>query len=237
MGASAIVEALAAGENVLLLREPGSGNSVASTRSPRGGAAGLHPLIYRFSDIRRLFASGAEMQALEKLVADDGRSGAHIVIVDGLDEASGTDTGDGRTVSRWLQELADLGSMLISCRAADYREHLAAYVEPIGFDALQTLEPWRVKIEFESLVRKLAARSLEPDDNLIEVVKRKESLARLVTTPLFARMLTLIGPSGADDGASPKMTCIERSSSGSRTGRQRSLRWPASTSTIHTLFG
>jgi predicted MPP superfamily phosphohydrolase len=200
LGASDIVDVLTSGQNVLLLGSPGSGKSVAIHETARVAlSAGLSPLVYRFSDVRRLFSSGEELQALKRLVGNRRRGGKHVILVDGLDEASGTDTGGGRTVGRWLSELSALGPLLVSCRAADYKLHLSAYVEPVGFDALVTLQPWRVQVEFRTFVARLVEQRLVPNDDLIDVVQKSETLARLVRVPLFARMLTLIGPTGAGD--------------------------------------
>ncbi|MEA2901691.1 MAG: hypothetical protein QOH36_1578 [Actinomycetota bacterium] len=203
VAADELIIGMAKRENVLLLGSPGIGKSVALYELAQlARVRGITPLVYRLSELRRLFASGEEFASLQNKLANAAPEELPVFFVDGLDEAGVTDGSGARNLSSWLSTLAEMGPLAASCRSVDFERHLAAYVEPIGFEKIVTVSPWRAEVEFRSFIEKLVAADHLPDLSLSELALARDALRRLVEIPLFARMLTLIGPADSTDVAS-----------------------------------
>lgn len=99
-----------------------------------------------------------------------------------------------------LGELAELGTVVVSCRTADFEQYLASYVaESVDFSSVWRLEPWRHNVEFANFIQILETRGVVKESELLEVVDSTPALQELVSCPLFARMLTLVGAQHASD--------------------------------------
>lgn len=187
---SALVARLRGGESVLLLGEPGSGKSL----SLYGVAldlqeAGLLPVPLRALDALEvtddLRGSGLQLAALPDAV----------LLIDGLDEASDL-TGDGPPTTALLEFLQH-APVLVTSRTREYEEWIAFETTTVSFDEVFVLRSWSVDREFADYLTRLQGNGLIADPELYRTVVASERLTRLVTRPLYARMLTFIGPDAA----------------------------------------
>lgn len=183
------------GKHVLILGSPGSGKSVALySLAERLKTLGAKPIPLRFSDLRRLFASGIGLSHGFSVGEEDK---SVVVLVDGLDEAS-VSAGIGvRTISQWLEEIARQFTLVLSCRRAEFEMQLAAYVAQISFSHLAHLKFWRPEVEFKDFIDRLVAAGLLQDDSLLSLVDSDATIQSFAARPLFARMLCLVGSEAA----------------------------------------
>lgn len=180
----------AAGRNILVLGAPGSGKSVTLFEIARQlQGMGEVPLPMRFSSLRRLFKSkGGPERGL-----DYNRNGRKpIFLVDGLDEASVTNSLGPKAISEWLNTIAEDFTLVLSCREAEYETQLSAYVSNISFSRIAQMRAWDVENEFKSLINRVVAAGLLPDHALWESVNADADLKNLASRPLFARMLCFV---------------------------------------------
>ncbi|GAB3077488.1 NACHT domain-containing protein [Micromonospora schwarzwaldensis] len=187
---AALVARLCGGESVLLLGEPGSGKSL----SLYGVAlalrrAGLRPIPLRALDALEVVGD-LRTAGLDPMEAADA-----VVLVDGLDEAS--ELADGGPLTAALLDLLGHGPALVTSRTREYEEWIAFETTGISFDEVFVLRGWSVEIEFADYLSRLQRHGLITDPGLYRTVVTSERLTRLVKRPLYARMLTFIGPDAA----------------------------------------
>lgn len=187
---AALVERLRRGESVLLLGEPGSGKSL----SLYGVAlalqrAGMLPLPLRALDAPEILGG------LRGAGLDPAAVTGAVVLVDGLDEAS--ELAADSPLAAALLELLRRVPALVTSRTREYEEWIAFETTAISFDEVFVLQGWSVEIEFADYLVRLRRHGLIADPDLYRTVVASQRLARLVARPLYARMLTFIGPDAA----------------------------------------
>lgn len=182
---------ISGGNHALLLGDPGSGKSVAIYKLAQSlRELGYQAIPIRFSDLRRLFASGLPF---ERTLTISNDNKAIIVLVDGLDEASVTDSIGVQTISTWLEKLSTRFTVVISCRRAEFESYLSRYVATIVFSEVVNLNLWRLEVEFAKFVYRLVELDYLKENSLVNLVSKSPMLGRLASRPLFARMLCNIG--------------------------------------------
>ncbi|MET8003723.1 hypothetical protein [Nonomuraea glycinis] len=188
-----VAQALSEGRSVLLLGEPGAGKSVALYELVRRCLdQGLLPFPVRARDHRDLLSD----QAWPGLSSVPGS----VLFLDGLDEAAT----EREHLAIGLGELLRLRPALVTSRRREYEHELSPLLLEAEFDEIYVLVPWRVEVEFADYLRRLAGAGLvEKPGPLYGTVTGSEDLSRLVTRPLYARMLTFIGEHAAHDVGSP----------------------------------
>ncbi|MFY1615966.1 hypothetical protein [Micromonospora sp. WMMD736] len=187
---AALAARLQARESVLLLGEPGSGKSL----SLYGVAlalqqVGVLPVPLRALDAPEVLAelrgAGFDTTAVPEVV----------LLVDGLDEAS--DLVDDEPLATALLDLFRCAPALVTSRIREYEEWIVFETTSVTFDQVFVLRNWSVEVEFADYLVRLQRRRLIADPGLYRTVVTSERLTRLVQRPLYARMLTLIGPDAA----------------------------------------
>jgi hypothetical protein len=186
-----VVRFLAEGRSVLLLGEPGGGKTLAMYQLASTCAeAGLTPVPVRARETAAVLAR-AGWAALRA-----AGSGV-VVLLDSLDEAADVIAKDqGRFVAD-LAELLSAGPYVVSSRVRDYEELASAGFPDPGFDAVFVIRPWTLDGEFRDYLSRLAGAGLLDEPALYEAVIGSEDLSRLITRPLYARMLTFVGERAA----------------------------------------
>ncbi len=193
-----IVQLLTAGRSCLVLGEPGAGKSLAlywiANECLR---AELVPLALPARGAAEFFGSpewdliSSGRPELERLA----------IFIDGIDEA----------VAAWeraglpqglLSQLARF-PCLITSRTREFEQSAVLRQTDVAFDSAYVLQGWAVHKEFKEYLDRLArAGLLRRHTELYETVTRSGELARLVSRPLYARMLTFVGdgPAGSLSG-------------------------------------
>lgn len=206
-----VLDHLLAGRNVLVLSEAGGGKSFFTylvqrrlqTMDPSVTTLPLDLGLYQHlfsrenraalhhADILRpLFSSVTGKRALPAaaLSQDAGRA---LFIIDGLDEIT-TRVSDISAVSRFLNTVSTLGSILVTCRRQDFENLFSAHVSSDMFEEVLFLREWEVEDEFREFLRKLQSAGLLDDMSLLESVRSSQTLRQLTSRPLHARMLTFV---------------------------------------------
>jgi hypothetical protein len=187
-----IVRCLEDGSSVLLLGEPGAGKTLAMYQLATVCAeAGLTPIPIRARDTREVLARDGWRGVREQ-------SGARVVVLlDGLDEAVELIAQNRDQFAADLQELLSAGPYVVSSRVREYEELISGGFPDPGFDVVYVIEPWTLETEFREYLLRLARAGLLNEPTLYEAVVGSDDLARLVSRPLYARMLTFVGEQGA----------------------------------------
>ncbi|SBT40707.1 NACHT domain-containing protein [Micromonospora auratinigra] len=187
---AALVARLRAGESVLLLGEPGSGKSLSLYGVGLAlQRAGLRPIPLRALDAVEVVGE-LRSAGLTPVGAADA-----VLLVDGLDEAS--ELADGGPLAAALLDLLAHAPALVTSRTREYEEWIAFETTGISFDEVFVLRGWSVEIEFADYLGRLQRHGLIADPDLYRTVVASQRLTRLVQRPLYARMLTFIGPDAA----------------------------------------
>lgn len=185
-----LVRTLAANQSCLLLGEPGAGKSLSlywvATRCAEGGQI---PVVLRAQDAVDFFESPAWERRKDSLA--DGFA----VFIDGLDEALGLWEREGMP-QRLIDEIVRV-PCLITSRTREFEESAVLKRTDVVFDAAYVLQDWSVDEEFREYLDKLAKAGLIHDTRLYTAVARSNELTRLVSRPLYARMLTFVGGDSA----------------------------------------
>jgi hypothetical protein len=185
-----LVRTLAAKQSCLLLGEPGAGKSLSLYWvASRCAQAGQVPIVLRAQDAVDFFNSPAWEQIKDRVV------GGGVVFIDGLDEALGLWEHQGMP-QRLIDEIARV-PCLITSRTREFEESAVLKRTDVVFDAAYVLQDWSVDDEFKTYLDKLARAELIHDPGLYAAVVRSNELTRLVSRPLFARMLTFVGGDSA----------------------------------------
>ncbi|MFI9644166.1 hypothetical protein ACIG87_29630 [Micromonospora sp. NPDC051925] len=185
-----LVDRLRRGESVLLLGEPGSGKSLSLYDVALGlRQAGLLPIPWRALDAAEI------LDRIGALALDPATSPQVVMLVDGLDEAS--ELAEDGPLAAALWELLRHTPVLVTSRTREYEEWIAFETTTLSFDEVFVLQGWSVEVEFADYLVRLRRQGLIADPGLYRTVVASERLARLVARPLYARMLTFIGPDAA----------------------------------------
>jgi hypothetical protein len=189
-----VVRCLACGSTVLLLGEPGAGKTLAMYQLAAAcAAAGLTPIPVRPRDI-------AEVLARVRQGSQGTREGGAervAVLLDGLDEAVGLIAQNGEQFAADLREVLSAGPYVVSSRVREYEELISGSFPDPGFDVVYVIEPWTLETEFREYLKRLARAGLLNEPTQYEAVVESDDLARLVSRPLYARMLTFVGEQAA----------------------------------------
>ena len=186
-----IVDCLQAGSTVLLLGEPGAGKTLAMYQLATACVeAGLTPVPLRARDT-------AEVLAREGWQNIRDSASRVVVLLDGLDEAIELITQNRDQFAADLQELLSAGPYVVSSRVREYEELISGGFPDPGFDVVYVIEPWTLETEFREYLSRLAGAGLLNEPTLYEAVVASDDLARLVSRPLYARMLTFVGEQAA----------------------------------------
>jgi hypothetical protein len=183
-----VIRSLERGRTVLLLGEPGSGKTLAMYQLANACLeAGLTPIPIRARDTTEVLAREGWQS-----IRDSGGSRV-VVLLDSLDEAIELITQDREQYAADLRELLSAGPYVVSSRVRDYEELVSAGFPDPGFDEVYVIEPWTLEPDFREYLSRLAAAGLLNEPNLSQVVLGSDDLGRLVSRPLYARMLTFVG--------------------------------------------
>jgi hypothetical protein len=207
-----IVGCLDSGSTVLLLGEPGAGKTLAMYQLATACAqAGLTPIPIRARDTAEVLAREG-WQSIREACAPEGRApeggtpegrapegGAPrvAVLLDGLDEAVELIAQNGDQFAADLREVLSAGPYVVSSRVREYEELISGGFPDPGFDVVYVIEPWTLETEFREYLSRLARAGLLNEPTLYEAVVGSDDLARLVSRPLYARMLTFVGEQAA----------------------------------------
>jgi hypothetical protein len=185
-----IVGCLESGSSVLLLGEPGAGKTLTMYQLAAACAeAGLTAIPIRARDTAETLAREG-WQGI--------RDGTRVVILlDGLDEAIELIAQNRDQFAADLQELLSAGPYVVSSRVREYEELISGGFPDPGFDVVYVIEPWTLETEFREYLWRLARAGLLNEPTLYEAVVGSDDLARLVSRPLYARMLTFVGEQAA----------------------------------------
>jgi hypothetical protein len=187
-GLAEVIGFLQEGRTVLLLGEPGSGKTVAMYQLAGAClAAGLTPVPVRARD-----AAGILAREGWRSIRESGGPRV-VVLLDGLDEAVELIAQDRGRFAADLRDLLSAGPYVVSSRVREYEELVSGGFADPGFDEVYVIEPWTLETDFQEYLSRLARAGLLPDPNLYEAVRGSADLARLVSRPLYARMLTFVG--------------------------------------------
>lgn len=184
-GLDQVISLVAKGQSALLLGEPGSGKTLAIYQLAAAcEAAGLTPFPVRAAEI-------------PAILARDGwrgvRAARAVILLDSLDEAIGLIARDTDRFSGQLRELLSAGPYVVSSRVREFEELVSGGFPDPGFDVVYMIEPWNVESDFRDYLSRLTRAGLLNEPALYETVVGSQDLARLVSRPLYARMLTFVG--------------------------------------------
>ncbi len=195
-----LAEKAANGKHLLILGSPGSGKSVALySMALRLRELGMLAVPITFSELRSEFTTSGVGLGLSTMTA----SPSTVVIVDGLDEASISDSAGPDGFADWLGALGRKFTVIISCRREEYeQQQLSVYLAKVNFPYVAHLKPWRLEVEFADFIRRLVSGGNLSDQGLLDIASENRSVGELCTNPLFARMLGSIGGDGAKSIAS-----------------------------------
>lgn len=184
-GLGEIVRSLDIGQSVLLLGEPGAGKTLAMYQlAVECTEAGLLPVPLRAREIAGVVAR----QGWQSV-----RTARVVVLLDSLDEAIDAIIRDRDRFATDLQELLSAGPYVVSSRVREYEELISGGFPDPGFDVVYAIEPWTLDTDFREYLSRLERAGLLTEPSLYEAVIGSEDLARLVSRPLYARMLTFVG--------------------------------------------
>ncbi len=187
-----IVGCLQGGSSVLLLGEPGAGKTLAMYQLATACAeAGLTPIPIRARDTAEVLAREG-WQGIR-----DGSASRVVILLDGLDEAIELIAQNRDQFAANLQEVLSAGPYVVSSRVREYEELISGGFPDPGFDVVYVIEPWTLETEFLEYLSRLARAGLLNEPTLYEAVVGSDDLARLVSRPLYARMLTFVGEQAA----------------------------------------
>jgi len=187
-----IVGCLDGGSTVLLLGEPGAGKTLAMYQLATACAeAGLTPIPVRARDTAEVLAREGWQSIRE------GGAPRVAVLLDGLDEAVELIAQKRDQFAADLQEVLSVGPYVVSSRVREYEELISGGFPDPGFDVVYVIEPWTLETEFREYLLRLAQAGLLNEPTLYEAVVGSDDLARLVSRPLYARMLTFVGEQAA----------------------------------------
>jgi hypothetical protein len=187
-----IVGCLRDGSSVLLLGEPGAGKTLAIYQlATECAEAGLRPIPVRARDIAEVLARDGW-----RGIKGDGAARA-VILLDGLDEAIELIAQNRDQFAADLQEVLAAGPYVVSSRVREYEELISGGFPDPGFDVVYVIEPWTLETEFREYLLRLAKAGLLNEPTLYEAVVGSDDLARLVSRPLYARMLTFVGEQAA----------------------------------------
>jgi hypothetical protein len=182
-----VVGSLERGRTVLLLGEPGSGKTVAMYQLAHACVeAGLMPIPVRARDAAQVLAR----EGWQSITAGGSRV---VVLLDGLDEAVEEITAGRERFAADLRDLLSAGPYVVASRVREYEELVSGGFQDPGFDEVYVIEPWALETDFQEYLSRLARGGLLTEPDLYEAVHRSDDLARLVSRPLYARMLTFVG--------------------------------------------
>ncbi len=191
-----IVQLLNDGRSCLLLGEPGAGKSLALYWIANECLqAGRVPLALPARGAAEFFGSR------EWELISSGRPGRLAIFIDGIDEALAAWERAGLPPGM-LSQLARF-PCLITSRTREFEQSAVLRQTDVAFDSAYVLQAWAVHKEFREYLERLAqAGLLRRHTELYETVSRSGELARLVSRPLYARMLTFVGdgPAGGLSG-------------------------------------
>jgi len=187
-----VVRCLENGSSVLLLGEPGAGKTLAMYQLATACTeAGMTPIPIRARDTAEVVVRDGWRDVREQ-------HGARVVVLlDGLDEAVELIAQNREQFAADLQELLSAGPYVVSSRVREYEELISGGFPDPGFDVVYVIEPWTLETEFREYLSRLAQAGLLNEPTLYEAVVGSDDLARLVSRPLYARMLTFVGEQGA----------------------------------------
>ncbi len=187
-----IVRCLDDGSSALLLGEPGAGKTLAMYQLATACTeAGMTPIPVRARDT-------AEVLAREGWAGIAGPAASRVVVLlDGLDEAVELIDQNREQFAADLNKLLSAGPYVVSSRVREYEELISGGFPDPGFDVVYVIEPWTLETEFREYLSRLARAGLLTEPTLYEAVVGSDDLARLVSRPLYARMLTFVGEQAA----------------------------------------
>jgi len=187
-GLGDVVQCLEEGQSVLLLGEPGAGKTLAMYQLAIACTdAGMMPLPVRAREITDMLSR----EGWEGIRAA-GSSGV-VVLLDGLDEAADVIERDGGQFAADIAELLSAGPYVVSSRVREYEDLVSGELRDLGFDVVFVIEPWKIESDFRDYVSRLERAGLLSEPRLYEAVVGSADLARLVSRPLYARMLSFVG--------------------------------------------
>jgi hypothetical protein len=188
-----IVGCLDGGSTVLLLGEPGAGKTLAIYQLATACAeAGLTPIPVRARDTAEVLG-----RAGWQSIRESGVAPRVAVLLDGLDEAVELIAQNREQFAADLREVLSVGPYVVSSRVREYEELISGGFPDPGFDVVYVIEPWTLETEFREYILRLARAGLLNEPTLYEAVVGSADLARLVSRPLYARMLTFVGEQAA----------------------------------------
>lgn len=185
-----IASALSEGRSCLLLGEPGAGKSLTLYKiAVECANSGLTPVAVRAEDLPDL--------ALFADLFENSEAGINVVLlIDGLDEAM-TAWAASEGTPQLLPDIVSTLPCLITCRTREYEESATLNQADVVFDDIYSLQQWSVDTEFREYLGRLEDARLVDGDRLYDIVAGSRELSRLVTRPLYARMLTFVGENSA----------------------------------------
>jgi hypothetical protein len=176
--------------SVLLLGEPGSGKSLTLYEVAVAlQDTGRKPIPIRAIELDSF------LRTTDWTELGSDRLDTAVFLLDGLDEA--VDQLGGGELEDALKYLSHRAPLLVTSRAREYEDILAFSTEDVGFDDVLVLQPWDVDVEFANYLSRLSREGLVQEPQLYRTVVASERLSRLVSRPLYARMLTFIGDGDA----------------------------------------
>jgi hypothetical protein len=187
-----IAAEVAANGSVLILGEPGSGKSVAAYAVLRRLRDSTPALAVRASELRRMIGADARNPPLKT------PSPRPALLIDGLDESLG-EFDSPADLSELLRQAGERFAIVVTCRHREFEDNLAPSMDGDTFDSIYTIGGWTLDGHFSDFVRRLVAGGLLKSDGLIDLVRRSPDLSRMVTRPLYARMVTFLGQEGLSD--------------------------------------
>lgn len=195
-GESTTTDAIAArvrrGESLLILGEPGAGKSVmAYDVIHRLVGNGTPPFVLRGAHAIDALQSKTRNRGLATLLRDDTSKAP--LIVDALDEASLSSVAHATRLFELLGANSLSRGCLVTCRRRDFDEFVADQIQDVAFDAILTVQPWRLDHEFRAFVSTFdSAGLLSSGHALLSAVEASPQLQILAVRPLFARMLSYL---------------------------------------------